>query len=103
MVMSESSKKCPVHFDHRSKEFIDQPLEHLKEMRECPVMQYTEAHRGYWIAAKYADVKEAAKAADLFTNRYEPEPVDGVYWEGSSGVPRNPASVRLGLGEATGE
>src|SRR5262245_54129510 len=93
--------KCPVDFDHHSDDFSNNRLERLKEARACPALPYNTNHGGFWMALRYADVAEAQKKAEVFTTRYETELVDGVDFQGLAGIPRNPASTRVGLGEST--
>ncbi|MEQ1873726.1 MAG: cytochrome P450 [Ilumatobacteraceae bacterium] len=56
----EADARCPVVFDHHSREFAADPWTPLRELREtCPVA-YSENYGGFWILTSYADIKEVA-------------------------------------------
>lgn len=63
-----SSARTLVRFDHHSPEYAQSYASIIGELqRESPVA-WTEAHGGYWIATRYADVKFIGENADLFSS-----------------------------------
>jgi cytochrome P450 len=65
-----------VTFDHYSVDLARDPYPTLAAMRkECPVA-HSDAHGGFWIATRYADVQDlCARPAD-FSSRYTSVPTD---------------------------
>lgn len=57
-----------VDFDHNSREFAADPWQVYDELRaSCPIA-HTDAHDGFWIVSKYADVVEIAKDDATFSS-----------------------------------
>jgi len=76
--VSEASRPCidesmpqdipRVDFDHNSREFAADPWRVYGELRaSCPIA-HTDAHDGFWIVSKYADVVEIAKDDATFSS-----------------------------------
>ena len=62
------SDKPTVDFDHNSAEFAADPWSVYQRLREhCPVA-YSEAHGGFWIISKYADVVRVARDDRTFSS-----------------------------------
>jgi cytochrome P450 len=62
------SDKPSVDFDHNSAEFAADPWSVYRRLREqCPVA-YSDAHGGFWIISKYADVVRVARDDRTFSS-----------------------------------
>src|SRR4051794_36346828 len=63
-------------FDHYSDAFAADPYPILKELREqCPVA-HSDAHGGFWVATRYADIQDLCARPETFSSRYSSVPKD---------------------------
>ncbi|MDQ1395036.1 MAG: hypothetical protein QOG64_295, partial [Acidimicrobiaceae bacterium] len=60
-------------YDHHSREYAERHLEIHRELRRtCPVA-HTDAHGGYWVVSRYADVAEVARDDVTYSSAWRPE------------------------------
>src|ERR1700722_7151351 len=88
--------KCPINFDHDSQEHAQNwPAEFRQMRQECPVA-WTEAHGGYWVASRYAEVVKMAQDHATFSSRKTFNPETNRY-EGGITYPviPNPPAVPI--------
>src|SRR5262245_25205687 len=60
-----------VDFDHHSGEYARDSWRVLRELRQtCPVA-WTDAHGGYWVVTRHADVERVARDPDTFSSDHD--------------------------------
>jgi cytochrome P450 len=94
--------RCVVDVDHHDPAFHATRHERWAELRaECPVA-WNPNHGGYWMVAGHDEVATVSRDCAAFSSLYEPEPIDGVQYEGISGVPRIRGVPKAGIAEVEG-
>lgn len=69
-----SDARCT--FDHFDEDFAADPFPVLERMRaECPVA-HSDAHGGFWVATRYAEIRRALLHPEQFSSRYNSVPKD---------------------------
>lgn len=64
----DKTDRPTVDFDHHSEEFADNWRSVTADLRsKCPVA-WTEAHGGYWVVSRYADIKKVALDDETFSS-----------------------------------
>lgn len=85
--------RCPV--DHHSPDYSTTARVLHDELRDsCPV-GWSEAHGGYWVMSRYADVKAALREPERFSSAKTQE-ADGT-WTGGSVIPSSQRPPMLPL------
>ncbi|MBA2279963.1 MAG: cytochrome P450 [Actinomycetota bacterium] len=65
-----------IQFDHYDEAFAADPYPVLADLRErCPVA-HSDAHGGFWVATRYADIQDLCSRPDAFSSRYSSVPND---------------------------
>lgn len=90
---------CP--FDHHSREHAEDPVAVYKAIREGEGHAHSDAHGGFTVFAKYADVTGITQDTEHFSSALEVEGDDHV--GGGITLPHNPAAQRMSLAEMDGE
>jgi cytochrome P450 len=68
--------RAEVDLDHYSDGFAADPYPQLAELRDrCPVA-HSDAHGGFWVATRYADIQDLCGRPDEFSSRYSSVPND---------------------------
>jgi cytochrome P450 len=86
---SKEANRCPIDFDHESRQHAQNWPQEFHEMRsKCP-MSWTENHGGYWVATRYLDIVQMAQDNATFTSgkTFDPET---LHVEGGITIPANP-------------
>jgi cytochrome P450 len=84
MSKSDTTKRCPVAFDHESSEHARRWVEEFSELRStCPIA-WTEEHGGYWVVTRYRDVVDMAQKADSFNSARKFDPRTGEVKSGAA-------------------
>ena len=61
--------KCPVRrFDHHSVEHAQESVPAYRRLRETEPVVWTDAHDGFWVVSRYADIAEAARDEETFSS-----------------------------------
>ena len=68
---SEAARACPVRFDHHSEEHASRWPDEFREMREQTPRAWTEAHGGFWVATRFADIVGVVQNSDAFSAHKE--------------------------------
>lgn len=80
-----------VEFDHHSPEFARDPVGAYRSIAErCPVA-WTDAHGGYWVPTRYADIWAVARDDQTFSSARSPYGGDGTAFI----IPKRPGAVQL--------
>jgi len=65
-----------VNFDHYDDDFARDPFPSLAQLRQHWPVAHSEAHGGFWLVSRYADVQELAHRPEVFSSRYTSVPND---------------------------
>ena len=89
---AEGPERLPrVEFDHHSPEFARDPIGAYRSIAErCPVA-WTDAHGGYWVPTRYADIWAIARDDQTFSSARTPYGGEGTAFI----IPKRPGAVQL--------
>ncbi|MHB1488116.1 MAG: cytochrome P450 [Acidimicrobiales bacterium] len=94
--------KAPVvEFDHHSKEFLANRLEHWRELHRCPVA-FNSCHGGFWVVSGHEVVAQVSRDEETFSSVYRPGAPEGIDLMGIAGVPRPKGIPPAGIAEVDG-
>ena len=80
-------KKQVIGFDHHTKEWVENPFLFYEEMLDEKPLSYSEAHGGFWLLARYEDVRHALMNYETFSSAFpgriaiphtSPGPIPGI-------------------------
>lgn len=89
---AQQSEHSPrVEFDHHSAQFAEDPVGSYRSLaRRCPVA-WTDAHGGYWVPTRYAEIWSIARDDQTFSSARTPYGGEGTAFI----IPKRPGAVQL--------